>query len=62
MDPVYPSRYIKRDEDGELNMDAMREFARDVRNMMQAEIDKRHGSSDFFRGRMKRIRGLNDGA
>jgi 1-acyl-sn-glycerol-3-phosphate acyltransferase len=60
MDPVYPSRYIRRGEDGEVTMDSVREFAQHVRGMMQAEIDRRRGSSAFFRGRLGRIKGLND--
>ena len=58
--PVYPSRYVKRDEKGDISLDSIREFAEAVRRIMQAEIDKRGGTSVFYRGQMKRIKGLND--
>jgi 1-acyl-sn-glycerol-3-phosphate acyltransferase len=60
LEPVYPSRYVKRDEKGELSSDSIREFAEAVRQKMQAEIDRRCGTSIFYRGQMKRIKGLND--
>jgi 1-acyl-sn-glycerol-3-phosphate acyltransferase len=60
LDPVYPSRYIRRDEKGEIIADSIREFAQAVRAKMQAEIDRRGGSGAFFRGQMQRIKGLND--
>jgi 1-acyl-sn-glycerol-3-phosphate acyltransferase len=60
LEPEYPSNYIKRDENGEINADSVREFAETVRRKMQAEIDKRKGSSSFYKGQMKRIKGLND--
>jgi 1-acyl-sn-glycerol-3-phosphate acyltransferase len=60
MDPVYPSGYIRRDEKGLLSMDSVREFARAVRDLMQKEIDARGGSSAFYRGRMERMKGIND--
>ncbi|WP_461256333.1 lysophospholipid acyltransferase family protein [Treponema sp. R80B11-R83G3] len=60
LDPEYPSRYVKRDERGEITADSIREFAQTVRQKMQAEIDKRGGSSVFYRGQMKRIKGVND--
>ncbi|GBU28382.1 hypothetical protein R84B8_01940 [Treponema sp. R8-4-B8] len=60
LDPEYPSRYVKRDERGEITADSIREFAQAVRQKMQAEIDKRGGSSAFYRGQMKRIKGVND--
>jgi 1-acyl-sn-glycerol-3-phosphate acyltransferase len=58
--PEYPSSYVKRDERGELTAGSIREFAEAVRKKMQAEIDRRGGSSAFYRGHMNRIRGLND--
>jgi len=60
LEPEYPSNYVKRDENGELTADSIREFAEAVRHKMQAEIDKRKGSSDFYKGQMERIKGLND--
>jgi len=60
LEPVYPSQYVRRDENGELSADSIREFAEAVRQKMQAEIDRRGGSHAFFRGWMKRIKGLND--
>jgi 1-acyl-sn-glycerol-3-phosphate acyltransferase len=60
LEPEYPSRYVRRDENGELSVDSIREFAEAVRQKMQAEIDRRGGSSAFYRGHFKRIKGLND--
>jgi len=60
LDPEYPGNYVKRDEKGELTSDSIREFAEAVRGKMQAEIDRRGGSSAFYRGRLERIKGLND--
>jgi 1-acyl-sn-glycerol-3-phosphate acyltransferase len=60
MEPVYPALYVKRDDNGEITAESIKEFAEAVRRKMQAEIDKRHGSSAFFRGQMERIKGLND--
>ena len=58
--PVFPSHYVKRDEKGELTSESIKEFAEIIRQKMQAEIDKRRGTSAFYRGRMERIKGLND--
>jgi len=60
LDPEYPSRYVKRDEKGKITADSIREFAQTVRRKMQAEIDRRGGSAAFYRGQMKRIKGVND--
>jgi 1-acyl-sn-glycerol-3-phosphate acyltransferase len=60
LDAVYPDAYICRDGEGTVTAASIREFAEDVRRIMQREIDARQGSSAFFRGRMKRIRGIND--
>jgi len=60
LEPVYPANYIKRDEKGEITTESIKEFAEAVRQIMQAEIDRRRGSSAFYRGRMERIKGLND--
>lgn len=60
LDAVHPSRYVRRDEKGEITGESVKEFAEAVRRIMQEEIDKRRGSTAFYRGRMDRIRGLND--
>jgi len=60
LEPEYPSNYVKRDKNGELIPDSIREFAQAVRKKMQAEIDRRGGSTTFNRGHMERIKGLND--
>jgi len=62
MDPVYPAQYIRKDEQGEITTESIKNFAEAVRQQMQAEIDRRGGSTAFFRGQMERIKGLNDGA
>ena len=60
MDAVYPSSYVRRNEKGELDIDSVREFASEVRLLMQNEIAKRSGCSAFYRGQLERIRGIND--
>jgi 1-acyl-sn-glycerol-3-phosphate acyltransferase len=60
LDPVYPVHYIRRDEKGDISPESIREFAEAVRQKMQAEIDRRGGSTAFFRGQMERIKGMND--
>ncbi|MDR1586046.1 MAG: 1-acyl-sn-glycerol-3-phosphate acyltransferase, partial [Treponema sp.] len=60
LEPVYPSRYVKRDEKGDFTPESIREFAEAVRVKMQKEIDRRHGSLAFYRGQMERIKGIND--
>jgi 1-acyl-sn-glycerol-3-phosphate acyltransferase len=59
LDPVYPGPFIKRDERGELSMNAIRDYAETVRRIMQDEIDARGGTQAFFRGQMERMKGIN---
>jgi len=60
LEPEHPADYVRRDADGEINSESVKEFAEAVRQKMQAEIDRRNGSHAFFRGQMQRLRGLND--
>ena len=60
LDPVYPAPFIQRNDKGEITVESVKEFAEAVRQKMQQEIDRRGGSHAFFRGRMERIKGLND--
>ena len=60
LDPVYPAQFVQRDDKGEITSESIRDFAEWVRQKMQAEIDRRHGSHAFYRGHMKRIAGIND--
>ncbi|MDR0443548.1 MAG: 1-acyl-sn-glycerol-3-phosphate acyltransferase [Treponema sp.] len=60
LDPVYPFDYVKRDEKGEIISETVKIFAETVRQKMQREIDCRNGTSAFYRGQMKRVKGLND--
>jgi len=60
LEPEYPANYVKRDEKGELTKDSIKEFSEAVRKKMQAEIDKRGGTSAFYKGQMERIKGLNN--
>jgi 1-acyl-sn-glycerol-3-phosphate acyltransferase len=60
LDAVHPSRYVRRDEKGDITAESVKEFAEAVRQIMQKEIDTRRGSTAFYRGRMERIKGLND--
>jgi 1-acyl-sn-glycerol-3-phosphate acyltransferase len=60
MDPVYPSKYVRRNEKGELDIDSVRDFAMAVRSLMQDEISRRLGCPAFYRGRLERLKGIND--
>ncbi|MDR0456878.1 MAG: 1-acyl-sn-glycerol-3-phosphate acyltransferase [Treponema sp.] len=60
LEPEYPARYVRRNEKGEITPESIREFAEAVRRKMQREIDRRKGSDAFYRGRLERIKGLND--
>ena len=60
LEPVQPALYVRRDENGEISGEPVKEFAEAVRQIMQKEIDRRGGTGIFCRGRMKRIKGLND--
>ena len=60
LDPVYPCAYVRRNEKGELDIDSVREFAETVRHIMQNEINIRGGCQAFFRGRMRRLKGINE--
>jgi 1-acyl-sn-glycerol-3-phosphate acyltransferase len=60
LEPEYPSAYIKRNGNGEISAESIREFAEAVRQKMQREIDRRRGTPAFYRGQMERIKGLND--
>jgi len=59
LDPVFPSAYIRRNEKGEPDLDSVREFSEAVRQIMQDEINKRGGTSAFYKGRLKRVKGIN---
>jgi len=60
LDAVYPARYIRRDNKGEITIESVKVFAEAVRQKMQREIDRRKGSTVFFRGQMERMKGIND--
>jgi 1-acyl-sn-glycerol-3-phosphate acyltransferase len=60
LDAVYPGAFIRWQADGTVSSESIREFVEEVRGIMQREIEKRPGRSAFFRGRMKRIQGIND--
>jgi len=60
LEPVYPSKYIRRDENGNITSESIKEFSEAVRQIMQNEIDTSNGSTAFYRGQMKRIKGLNN--
>jgi 1-acyl-sn-glycerol-3-phosphate acyltransferase len=60
LDAVYPGAFIRRDKDGAVSPESIREFAEGVRDIMQREIENRRGCSAFFKGRLERIKGIND--
>ena len=57
---IHPAQYIRRDENGEISGESVKEFAEAVGQIMQKEIGRRGGTGVFFRGSMKRINGVND--
>jgi len=60
LEPVYPAQFIRRDEKGDITLESIKEYAEAVRQKMQTEIDRRKGSTAFYRGQMERIKGLNN--
>jgi len=60
LEPEHPAGYVRRGANGEISYKSVKEFAEAVRQKMQAEIDRRGGTGAFFRGQMRRIKGLND--
>ena len=60
LEPEYPAKYVRRDENGEISTESIKEFAEAVRIKMQKEIENQGGSDAFYRGKMERIKGLND--
>jgi 1-acyl-sn-glycerol-3-phosphate acyltransferase len=65
LEPVSPQAYIRHDSDGEISMSSVKEYAEAVRQIMQAEIDRRRqadpraGTNAYFKGQMPRIKGIN---
>ena len=65
LDPLYPEKIIRQKDNGEIDMDSVREFAEVVRSEMQQEIDRRHaqdprwGTMAYNKGKMERIKGVN---
>jgi 1-acyl-sn-glycerol-3-phosphate acyltransferase len=65
LDPVYPSTYIKYNDDGSIALPSVKEFAAAVHEIMRNEIERRRGLNErdgtqaYFKGWMPRIRGIN---
>ncbi|MDR0663161.1 MAG: 1-acyl-sn-glycerol-3-phosphate acyltransferase, partial [Spirochaetaceae bacterium] len=65
LDPVYPSAYIKYNDDGSIVLPSVKEFAMAVHEVMQKEIEARRGAGGgagtnaYFKGRMPRMKGIN---
>ena len=65
LDPFFPERFIRRKDNGDIEMDSVREFAGTVRMEMQQEINRRHtqnprwGTMAYYKGKMGRIKGVN---
>jgi 1-acyl-sn-glycerol-3-phosphate acyltransferase len=63
--PVYPSFFVRYHENGEPDMNSVRTFAQEVRQLMQEEINRRRaenpraGTQRYYRGRMPRLKGIN---
>jgi 1-acyl-sn-glycerol-3-phosphate acyltransferase len=60
LEPVYPAQFVRRNEKGELISESIKEFAEAVRQIMQQEIETCKGTSVFYQGQMKRIKGINN--
>ncbi|MDR2211823.1 MAG: 1-acyl-sn-glycerol-3-phosphate acyltransferase [Spirochaetaceae bacterium] len=65
LDPLYPADFIRRRENGELDMGSIHAFADAARRRMQEEIDRRRrenprwGTQAYYRGKMDRLKGIN---
>jgi 1-acyl-sn-glycerol-3-phosphate acyltransferase len=65
LDPVYPSAYIKYNDDGSIALPSVKEFALSVHKIMRNEIEARRsagggaGTNAYFKGKMPRIKGIN---
>jgi 1-acyl-sn-glycerol-3-phosphate acyltransferase len=60
LDAVYPSDYVKKDENGDFTPASIRDFGEAVRQKMQQEINLRGGTMAFYKGQMERLKGIND--
>jgi 1-acyl-sn-glycerol-3-phosphate acyltransferase len=66
LDAIDPKDFVRHNENGEINMASVEEFAEAVRRLMQAEIDRRHaqnpraGTQAYYKGKAPRIKGIND--
>jgi 1-acyl-sn-glycerol-3-phosphate acyltransferase len=65
LDPVYPEKYIRYNDDGSIDLNSIKEFAGAVHVIMQNEIEARHeknyrdGTQAYCKGKMPRLKGIN---
>ncbi|MDR2313236.1 MAG: 1-acyl-sn-glycerol-3-phosphate acyltransferase [Spirochaetaceae bacterium] len=66
LDPLYPGDFVRRKENGELDINSVQAFAETARRRMQDEIDRRRrenprwGTQAYYRGKMSRLKGINE--
>lgn len=60
LEPVYPSDYNVRREDGSIDQQALRQYMDAVRQMIADKIRQEQGTGMYYKGAMDRIRGIND--
>lgn len=59
LEPVYPSDYKVRREDGTIDQQALRDYTEAVRQKIIDKINEEHGTGMYFKGAMDRIKGIN---
>lgn len=59
LDPVYPSDYCVRREDGTIDQQALRVYMEAVRQKIVEKIAREKGTGSYYKGAMERIRGIN---
>lgn len=59
LDPVYPSDYHLKKEDGSIDQQALKEYAAAVRQKIADKIVQEQGTGIYYKGAMDRIPGIN---
>lgn len=59
LDPVYPSDYNLKKEDGSIDQQALKEYAAAIRQKIADKIVQEQGTGIYYKGAMDRIPGIN---
>ena len=60
LEPVYPSKFNIIKEDGTIDISSAKLFAEETRKKIYDEIIKHGGTGEFYKGQLKRIKGINN--